>query len=366
MNERRMSERQMSETGAQVRRLDREQWQHAVATFADYSYRQSWAYSQKMAADSGAEAQYVAIEGGGQLLGAASVRVKRIPLIGGGIAYISGGPLVRRVGEEAPSSASMRRCLEALRERFADSERCVLRVQLPLCVGHTTRIQEDATSSGLRACETPRPYRTIAVSLGGTLEEIRARLQQKWRNQLNAAGRKGLSVACGTDGSFFERFERVFAEMLDRKGFESRVRPELFKDVQTTAVESDRTSVLLASEQGKDVAGIIVSFLGDSPVYLLGATATQGMQTKAAYLLQWEAVKIAKDRGARYYDLGGTDPESNPGVHHFKVGMGGADVCAPAQMEAGPGGLRESLAALGERTVRRYREYRASRSGAGA
>src|SRR5208282_2405952 len=60
--------------------------------------------------------------------------------------------------------------------------------------------------------------------------------------------------------------------------------------------------------------------------YLLGATRTEGMKSKGAYLLQWTLIKWLKESGFKWYDLGGIDPEGNPGVYHFKRGFSGADV----------------------------------------
>ena len=63
--------------------------------------------------------------------------------------------------------------------------------------------------------------------------------------------------------------------------------------------------------------------MGDTAIYLLGATNERARELKAAYFLQWQAMLWLKDRGARWYDLGGIDPEANPGGYHFKSGFGG-------------------------------------------
>ena len=42
--------------------------------------------------------------------------------------------------------------------------------------------------------------------------------------------------------------------------------------------------------------------------------------------LQWTLIKWLKERGVRWYDLGGIDPEGNPGVYSFKRGFSGIDV----------------------------------------
>ncbi len=66
--------------------------------------------------------------------------------------------------------------------------------------------------------------------------------------------------------------------------------------------------------------------MGNRAIYLLGATNEQGMKVKCAYLMQWRMIQWLKETEVVYYDLGGINPEKNPGVYHFKEGLGGQDV----------------------------------------
>jgi hypothetical protein len=66
--------------------------------------------------------------------------------------------------------------------------------------------------------------------------------------------------------------------------------------------------------------------MGDSAIYLLGATSDDGLNAKGAYLLQWTLIQWLKENGIKWYDLGGIDPEGNPGVYSFKRGFSGNDV----------------------------------------
>ena len=67
--------------------------------------------------------------------------------------------------------------------------------------------------------------------------------------------------------------------------------------------------------------------MGDSAIYLLGATSDAGLNSKGAYFLQWTMIRWLKRTGIKSYDLGGIDPEGNPGVYHFKRGISGVDIC---------------------------------------
>lgn len=81
------------------------------------------------------------------------------------------------------------------------------------------------------------------------------------------------------------------------------------------------------------MTGLVGSAHGDTGIYLLGATSDEGMKTKGSYLLQWRMVQWLKERGCRWYDLGGINPETNPGVYHFKAGLSGKDVTQPGTFE---------------------------------
>ena len=56
--------------------------------------------------------------------------------------------------------------------------------------------------------------------------------------------------------------------------------------------------VLICQDKGVPVAGIVVSAMGDSAIYLLGATSDAGLNSKGAYLLQWTMIRWLKENEA--------------------------------------------------------------------
>jgi CelD/BcsL family acetyltransferase involved in cellulose biosynthesis len=84
--------------------------------------------------------------------------------------------------------------------------------------------------------------------------------------------------------------------------------------------------ILICEQDGVPVAGLVASAMGDSAIYLLGATSDNGLNAKGAYLLQWTLIQWLKENGFKWYDLGGIDPEGNPGVYSFKRGLSGTDL----------------------------------------
>src|SRR4030095_15315459 len=84
--------------------------------------------------------------------------------------------------------------------------------------------------------------------------------------------------------------------------------------------------VFLSREEGRTLNALVASALGDTAIYLLGATNEEGTKSKGSYLLHWHAIQWFKENGISWYDLGGINPERNPGVYHFKKGFSGTDV----------------------------------------
>ncbi len=336
--------------------IDRARWHELAPGFDDLSYRQAWEFGHACATRLGARSEHVAIIEGGRLVGLADVRVKRVPLVGAGIAYVNGGPLVRRGGQGLECLSA---CLRGLIEHYVHRRGLVLRVLPPVRDPASIAAQKDVFAEmGFVPAETPEPYRTMLVSLEPPLEQIRKQLAQKWRNGLNRAERNGLAVRSGTGEALFEEFCRLYAELLDRKGFDVDLNADFYARVQRDLPEPQRFTVSLVDVDGEPAAGHVASLLGDTCVYLLGASNARGMQSKASYLLQWHAIETARSHGCLWYDLGGIDPDGNPGVYHFKQGLGGIEVTGAGPFEIARGGARRRIVQSCERMYRTVRGLR--------
>jgi hypothetical protein len=54
-----------------------------------------------------------------------------------------------------------------------------------------------------------------------------------------------------------------------------------------------------------------------------------------------------REIGVKKYDLGGIDPELNPGVFYFKRGFSGTDICQIAPLTASDSPISSTLVGLG-------------------
>jgi GNAT acetyltransferase-like protein len=344
-----------------LRHAERDEWIELASDFEDHNYRHCWDYAAMLAARANAAAENVVVVQDGVALGLASVRVKRLPGVGTGIAYVMGGPLVRRADDAAAARARLDLVLAALKEEYVDRRRLVLRVA-PTLAGEGWNLAQDECllAAGFRRADHMQPYRTMLVDIDRPLADVRTGLAKKWRNLLNSAERQDLQVTEGREPRLFDDFAPLFDELVARKAFDVDLGADFFARLQPELPESERLHVAIAWVDGQPAAGVVASIHGDTAVYLLGASNDLGRKTNAAYLLQWKVIEAAAAQGCRWYDLGGVDEEGNPGVYRFKQRMGGVELSAPGPYELAPGRMRGTAVRAAERA---FRAVAARRSG---
>jgi hypothetical protein len=339
--------------------LDRSQWQLAVRPFADYSYRQSRAYGEHLAAKRGATSEHVAIRCGDETVALADVRIKRLPMIGGGLAYISGGPLVRRLDSPDDALERLDLSLEALVAEFVHGRGLTLRVVAPIGLPEENEaVAGRLQAAGFVRAERGKHYRTVLLDVDRPADEIRSSLHRHWRRHLNGSERNDLEVTFGTEPDRFEVIARMSEALRARKGFELDLDARFYADVQRDLDEEDRLVVGLVMKDGTPVAGNITAIHGDAAVYLVGASTEAGLENKAGYLMHWRTIELIRERGVPWYDLGGIDPVANPGVTSFKLRTNGVDVTAAGPFEMSPTGVRARVSGWAERAYLRAKRAR--------
>ncbi|MFZ5908751.1 MAG: lipid II:glycine glycyltransferase FemX [Chloroflexota bacterium] len=178
-----------------------------------------------------------------------------------------------------------------------------------------------------------QPPRTIIVDLRGGEDDILARMKQKTRYNIRLAGKKGVTVRAWDDLPAFHAMMQVTGGR-DGFGVHSlayyRRAYELFHP-------TGMAELLVAEYQGQPLAALMVFVRGRRAWYVYGASNDQERNRMPAYLLQWEAMRWARARGAEEYDLWGVpdvDEETLEthftersdglwGVYRFKRGFGG-------------------------------------------
>jgi lipid II:glycine glycyltransferase (peptidoglycan interpeptide bridge formation enzyme) len=314
-----------SEWVVEVDRATQAEWSQMLDLFDDANIYQSWSYGAVRWGEK--NLSHLVLKRGSEVVGMAQLRMVRPTRFKFGMAYLRWGPLFQRRGRplDPEVATSMARALE---REYTDKRKLFLWILPNAFVGSPrAEVMESAFCKFEREpLAADNIYRTFVVDLSPSLEELRKKLDPKWRNKLSGSEKKGHRVIAGRGSAEYRTFCLLYRQMRKRKAFETTVDVEEFGRTQEGLPESQRMQVLICEDNSVPVAGIVVSALGDSAIYLLGATSDDGLKSKGSYLLHWTMIKSLKDQGVKWYDLGGIDPEGNPGVYSFKKGFSGTEV----------------------------------------
>jgi len=326
----------------EITHLSLEQADAAASGFASLSWRQAPSYGAYAAARIGASQERVLLRMAPGITAYADIRIKRLPGLPWGVALVSQGPVVATPDQYAAA-------VTLLTEEYVKRRRLVLRVEPPIFPG--CAFDFDALFLSLAYRRTSGIHETFVIDLDPSMEELRRKLDGKWRTDLSRGERNAITIRRSTEPADFDRFAPLLDRLQAAKGFETAQDTAFFSNVARRQGKADHICIHLAEIEGEPVAGHVGAYSGDTAVYLLGAADALGRERRAAYCLQWAAMAYARERGLKWYDLGGIDEVTNPDVFRFKKRMGGRRISMPARYELGPGGLEEATVKLAERML---------------
>ena len=188
---------------------------------------------------------------------------------------------------------------------------------------------------GWRIGDPIQPPRTIVIDLRGTEDDILGRMKQKTRYNIRLAGRKGVTVRTWDDVDAFYEMMTVTGGR-DDFGIHAK---EYYQRAYELFVPSGAAELFVAEYGGKPLAAVMVFISGNRAWYMYGASNNQERNRMPTYLVQWEAMRWAKEHGAELYDLYGVPDRDEEhlekhfngtqrneglwGVYRFKRGWGG-------------------------------------------
>ncbi len=193
-----------------------------------------------------------------------------------------------------------------------------------------------------------QPQRTVKVPLLPD-DELLGQMHQKTRYSVRLAERRGVEIRREeTTGEAAERFYRLLEETSSRNEFGIHSQA-YYRDFLETFGE--QAILLFAYVDSEPAAALIAARFGNEAIYMYGASSTTHRAHGAAFALQFEAMKWARDNGSLVYDLWGIpseDPKADSndegrvsgtkgddwrGLYKFKVGFGGEIISYPPTLE---------------------------------
>ncbi len=179
-----------------------------------------------------------------------------------------------------------------------------------------------------KAREENYPLATICVDLAQSEQEILAQMKPKGRYNIRLAEKHGVQISVEKS---VDTFFALLQKTTTRDGFFGH--PKIFY-AKLLEQLGENCVLLTARQASKPLAAILVTFAGDTATYYFGASDHAFRNLMAPYLIQFEAMKIAKKRGCRFYDFLGVAPQNSvkhhlAGVSDFKKKFGGELVTYP-------------------------------------
>ena len=301
---------------------DKQSWNNLLIRFNDANIYQTWNFSNIVQKEKVVE--HISIEMDDKVIGIAQVRIRVLPYINRGIAYIFGGPLFQ-LQENESNIEFLRIILNKLKMEYVTKRSLLLRIK-PHLFSDQDFNYNIFQETGFELQRNDPAYRTLVLYLNEDIETIRKKFKSRWRSKLNQAEKNKLEVVEGNSSELYDKFKILFKNMIKRKKFTQFVNVERMGKMNDELSEEFKFRIFIISYDDTPIAGLVGSYIKNFSVYLLGATNDLGLKYKAGYLAQWEMIKWLKKHGCNRYDIGGINPERNPGGVQFKSGISNIEV----------------------------------------
>ncbi|MBC7263334.1 MAG: peptidoglycan bridge formation glycyltransferase FemA/FemB family protein [Chloroflexi bacterium] len=287
---------------------------------------QTWAWGE-LKGRFGWVPRRVAVHAGGQMVAAAQVLFR--PLAGLSVAYVPKGPVFLATDD------GIAYALLAAIHRLARHSRAIyLKVEPDWEEGEMAH-RWWRERGFVPSAETVQPRRTVIVSLRPDEGAILAQMKPKTRYNVRLAERKGVVVRPG-DATNLADFARLMEITGQRDGF-SVHSPAYYKAVWELFAPRSQAQLFIAEYEGRPLAALMVFAFGRKAYYMYGGSSNEERQRMPNHLLQWTAMRWAREQGCEFYDLWGVpdyeyedmaaqakrEDDLPWGLYRFKFGFGG-------------------------------------------
>ncbi|MGP1414419.1 MAG: lipid II:glycine glycyltransferase FemX [Treponema sp.] len=178
-----------------------------------------------------------------------------------------------------------------------------------------------------------QPPDTVILDLTLSEDELLSQFKSKWRYNIRLSQKKGCIVKMFDMNEALDEgidlFYKLYKTTSERDGIAIHSK-NYYKSLFTLSRKHPNVSVRLyvAFYNEEPLSAIITMFYKDEATYLYGASSNEHRNLMATYLLQWQAIKEAKEYGCKVYDFYGIPPTDEPshpmaGLYRFKTGFGG-------------------------------------------
>lgn len=295
--------------------------------------QQTWEWGEFKRRTTGWTPERITFEQDGQVVAAVQVLTRRAgPLR---VMYAACGPALDYTN--IPLVEAVLDYLQALaRQRSA----IWLKIDPELPLGYGVPGEEDARDDpvglavvdrlrarGWRFSASQVQFRnTITIDLSRSEDDLLMAMHQSTRRKVRTAEKKGVIIRDGTPADLPLLYE-LYRITGERDGFLTRPLA-YYADAWGSFMQAGLAHPLIAEYEGTPLAHVILLHFGAKCWYFYGASSNEERQRMPNYALQWAAIRWARQRGYRLYDLRGAPDVFDEAdrlwrVYEFKRGFNG-------------------------------------------
>ncbi len=158
-------------------------------------------------------------------------------------------------------------------------------------------------------------------------------LSKNWRHNLKRALKRNFVIEKAEPARDIDKIITVYDDMVKTKNLNYNATHNE-NELREMLINLKNLHIwLCADSSGKICAVKGYVSQGETAYEIISASTGEGRKNYSSYALAMHVIEAAKKEGMLMYDLGGTDPDLNIGVHNFKNGIGGDLINIPPEWE---------------------------------
>jgi lipid II:glycine glycyltransferase (peptidoglycan interpeptide bridge formation enzyme) len=327
----------------QVDNTDSNLWHQVLGNFNDASLYQTWEFDSVRFGEKCLS--HLILKRNNEIVAAAQVTIFKMPFFPLSLAYVRWGPMWQKKGEK-PDQEIFKTIVTALYQEYVTNRNHILRIYPVLYSDEHNNFSSLLESERFKHNRQTKEPRTLLANLSISLEEVRKGFDQKWRGHLNRAEKNNLTIIEGCEDELFDTFTTIYNEMHARKQFEKPTDMATYNLIQKSLPKELKMRIFICKHNDSLCSGVVCSAMGNTGIYLLGATSNYGMKQQGAYLIQWKLIQWLKENNFCWYNLHVINPVKNPGNYIYKKGLGGKnarDITFLGNFDAFPGQIAKYI-----------------------
>ncbi len=182
----------------------------------------------------------------------------------------------------------------------------------------------------VRAPHDVQPREILVMDIVSSETELLSAMKPKTRYNIRLAEKHGVSVRFSREARDMETFIDLIYATTERKAI--RPHPKEYYRNFFATFNSERCTLALAEYEGQVLAANLLVFFDSTAYYLHGGSSAEGRHLMAPFLLQFQSIREAKQRGMTQYNFGGVRTEATgyklqatssswEGITRFKQGF---------------------------------------------